>query len=196
MGTQKAIAAKIITRKAEYVLALKGNQGTLEADARQFFADPVLAADCPCHKETNSGHGRIEERTVRAANAAWLAERHPEWKGLTSIVSVTVRRTIKKTGATSTETRLFISSLPPDPRQIAAAVRAHWSIENNLHWALDVTFREDECRVRKDHSARNLAMIRRAVLNLLRREPSRISLKRKRLKAAFNHAFRTELLAR
>ena len=196
MGTQKAITAKIITRKADYVLALKGNQGTLEADAALFFADPVLAADCPCHDETDSGHGRIEERTVRAANAAWLAERHPEWKGLTSIVSVTVRRTIKKTGATSTETRLFISSLPPDPRQIAAAVRAHWSIENNLHWALDVTFREDECRVRKDHSARNLAMIRRVVLNLLRREPSRISLKRKRLKAAFNHAFRTELLAR
>jgi predicted transposase YbfD/YdcC len=196
MGTQKAIAARIVAKRADYVLALKGNQGTLQEDAALFFADPVLAVDCPCHEETDSGHGRIEERTIRAANAAWLAERHPEWKGLASIVSVTVRRTIKKTGATSTETRLFISSLLPDPLRLAAAVRAHWSVENNLHSVLDVAFREDACRTRKDHSARNLAMIRRAVLNLLRREPSKTSLKRKRLKAALNPAFRAALLAR
>lgn len=195
MGTQKEIAGKIIAKKADYVLALKGNQGTLEDDAALFFADPVLAADCPCHEETASGHGRIEERTVCAADAAWLAERHPEWKGLRSIVAVTARRTIKKTAQTSTETRLYISSLPPDPVRLAAAVRAHWSIENNLHWSLDVAFREDECRTRKDHSARNLAMIRRAVLNLLRREPSKLSLKRKRLKAAMSPAFRDAILA-
>lgn len=195
MGTQKDIAAKIVAKKADYVLALKGNQGTLQEDAALFFADPVLAADCPCHEETTSGHGRIEERTVRAAGVQWLAERHPEWKGLASIVSVTARRTIKKTGATSTETRLYISSLPPDPVRLAAAVRAHWSVENNLHWSLDVAFREDQCRTRKDHSARNLAMIRRAVLNLLRREPSKLSLKRKRLKAAMSPDFRTAILA-
>lgn len=87
------------------------------------------------------------------------------------------------------------TSLPPDPVRLAAAARAHWSVENNLHWSLDVTFREDECRTRKDHSARNLAMIRRAVLNLLRREPSPLSLKRKRLKAALNPAFRAAILA-
>ena len=194
MGTQKEIAARIVAKKADYVLALKGNQGTLEEDAALFFADPVLAADCPCHAETEAGHGRIEARTVRAADAAWLAERHPEWKGLASIVAVTARRTIKKTGATSTETRLYISSLPPDPVRLAAAVRAHWSVENNLHWVLDVAFREDECRTRKDHSARNLAMIRRAVLNLLRRETSKLSLKRKRLKAAMSPAFRATVL--
>lgn len=195
MGTQKHIAAKIVAKKADYVLALKGNQGTLEEDVALFFADPVLAADCPRHTETAGGHGRVEERTVRAADAAWLAQRHPQWKGLTSVVSVTARRTIKKTGATSTETRLYISSLPPDPGRLAAAVRAHWSVENNLHWLLDVAFREDECRTRKDHSARNLAMIRRAVLNLLRREPSKLSLKRKRLKAAMSPHFRATLLA-
>lgn len=196
MGTQKEIAGRIVAKKADYVLALKGNQRTLEEDAALFFADPALAADCPCHEETAGGHGRIEERTVRAADAAWLVERHPEWKGLASIVCVTARRTIKKTGKTSTETRLYISSLPPDPVDLAAAVRAHWSIENNLHWSLDVAFREDDCRTRKDHSARNLAMIRRAALNLLRREPSKSSLKRKRLKAAMNPAFRAEILAR
>lgn len=195
MGTQKDIAGKIVARKADYVLALKGNQGTLQEEAALFFSDPVLRAECPCREETEAGHGRIEERTVRAADAAWLAERHPEWTGLASIASVTVRRTIKKTGATSTETRLYISSLPPDPVRLAAAVRAHWSVENNLHWVLDVAFREDENRTRKDHSARNLATIRRAVLNLLRREHSKLSLKRKRLKAAISPQFREVLLA-
>ena len=194
MGTQKQIAGKILAKKADYVLALKGNQGTLHEDAAQFFADPVLAADCPCHEAAEAGHGRIEERTVRAADAAWLALRHPDWTGLSSIVSLTLRRTIKRTGAISSETRLYISSLPPDPVRLAAAVRAHWSIENNLHWALDVAFREDESRTRKDHSARNLAMMRRAVLNMLRREPSPLSLKRKRLKAAINPDFRATVL--
>jgi predicted transposase YbfD/YdcC len=195
MGTQKDIAGKIVARQADYVLALKGNQGTLEEDAALFFADPVLAKDCPCHEQTTAGHGRIEERTVRAADAAWLAKRHPEWKGLASIVAVTARRTIKKTGVASTETRLYISSLPPDPVRLAAAVRAHWSVENNLHWVLDVAFREDQCRTRKDHSARNLAMIRRAVLNMLRRQPAKLSLKRKRLKAFISPAFRNAVLA-
>lgn len=195
MGTQKDIAAKIVAKQADYVLALKGNQGALHEDAALFFADPVLAKDCPHHQETSGGHGRIEERSCRAADAAWLAERHPEWKGLASILSISVRRTVLTTGATSTETRLYISSLPPDPVRLAAAVRAHWCIENNLHWVLDVAFREDDCRTRKDHSARNLAMIRRAVLNLLRREPSKLSLKRKRLKATINPAFRNAVLA-
>ena len=194
MGTQKQIVRKIISRKADYVLAVKGNQGRLEEEIALFFDDPVVSAGCACHEETTGGHGRVEQRTVRAADAAWLAGRHPQWLGLKSILSATTRRTIKKTGKTSTETRLYITSLPPDPAQLARAVRAHWSIENNLHRTLDVTFREDECRVRKDHSARNLDMIRRAVLNMLRREPSKISLKRKRLKAAMNQEFRTSII--
>ncbi|MFV0475860.1 MAG: ISAs1 family transposase [Pikeienuella sp.] len=194
MGTQKAIAGEIIARKADYVLALKANQGTLEADAALFFDDPELAAACLGHEETSLGHGRIEERTIRVADAAWLAERHPEWKGLASIAAVTARRSIKRTGETSTETRLFISSLPPDPARLAHAVRAHWSIENNLHWSLDVAFHEDDCRTRQGHAARNLASIRRAVLNMLRRDPSRISIKRKRLKALINPEYRAGIL--
>src|SRR5690606_5308818 len=119
-------------------------------DVALFFDDPVLAAGCSCHEEEpQAGHGRIEERTIRAADAAWLAERHPDWKGLASVAAVTVHRTIKKTGAVSTERRLFISSLAPDPVRLAAAIRAHWSVENNLHWVLDVAFGEDECRIRK-----------------------------------------------
>lgn len=195
MGTQKEIAAKIRDKKADYVLALKGNQGTLRDDVARFFADPALVADCAAHVENDAGHGRIEQRLTEAADASWLCERHPDWKGLASIVRVTARRTSKISGETSCETRLYIASLPPDPTKLAAAIRAHWSIENNLHWSLDVAFREDECRARKDHAARNLAMIRRAVLNLLRREPSVMSLKRKRLKASINAAFREAVLA-
>jgi len=113
-----------------------------------------------------------------------------------SIVSVTERRTSKKTEETAEETRYFITSLPPDPEPLAAAIRAHWSIENNLHWTLDVAFREDESRMRKDHSARNLAMIRRAVLNIMRKDPMQKSIKRKRFRASFDREYRTQLLAR
>jgi len=194
MGAQKAIAAKIIDRKADYLLALKGNQETLHQDAAEFFADPVLAAGCPRERQIGSGHGRIEERICLAADATWLAERHPGWKALRSIAQVTATRTDKKTGKSSTETRLYISSLRPDPARLLADSRSHWSIENNLHWQLDVTFREDECRTRKDHAARNLATLRRAALNLLRCQPSKISLKRKRLKAALNPKFREAVL--
>ncbi len=195
IGTQTAIAAKIIDKKADYVLALKENQGGLCADVAEFFADPVLAAACPEHRQGEAGHGRIEERVARVADAAWLAERHPHWKGLRSIAAITARRTDKKTGETSAETRLYIASLPPDPQRLLGACRSHWSIENNLHWQLDVTFREDECRTRKDYAGINLAMMRHAALNLLKREPSKIPIKRKRLKAAINQHFRTTVLA-
>lgn len=196
MGTQKDIAAKIRERKADYVLALKGNQGTLHDDVKDFFDDPDLSAACPTHRDTNLGHGRVEERVCRVVNArSWLTERHPNWTDLTSIAEVTATRTDKKTGEISTQARYYISSLPPDPAVIAAACRSHWSVENNLHWQLDVTFREDACRTRKDHAPLNFAIIRHAALNMLKREPSKMSLKRKRLKAAINSEFRRTLLA-
>jgi predicted transposase YbfD/YdcC len=195
IGTQTALADKIVGAKADYLLALKENQGTLQRDVAEYFTDPLLSADGPCARRCDSGHGRIEERVCRVADAGWLAERHPQWRNLRSIAQITATRTDKKTGQSSTETRLYISSLPPDPARILDASRSHWSIENNLHWQLDVTFREDQCRSRKDHAARNLATMRKAVLNLLRREPSKLSLKRKRLKAAINPTFRQSVLA-
>ncbi len=195
IGTQKTIAAKILEKKADYVLALKENQGSLHADVAMFFADPALAAACSEHRQSDVGHGRIEERHARAAEAAWLAQRHPQWRGLRSILAIAAQRTDKKTGETSRETRLYISSLPPDPAILLDACRSHWSIENNLHWQLDVTFREDECRTRKDYAGINLAMMRHAALNLLKHEPSKIPIKRKRLKAAINPDFRAALLA-
>jgi predicted transposase YbfD/YdcC len=145
MGTQKAIAAKIVAKGADYVLALKGNQSSLHEDAKLFFADPVLAATCAQASEIDAGHGRIEERLCRAADAGWLAERHPAWKGLRSIAAITARRIDKKSGAESLETRFYITSLAPEPKAILDAVHAHWGIENNLHWTLDVIFDEDRC---------------------------------------------------
>jgi predicted transposase YbfD/YdcC len=194
MGTQTEIARLIIKGGGDYVLALKGNQGSLHDDVARWFADPGLAGISKTHRSIETGHGRIEERTVLCAGAGWLAKRHPNWSKLTSITAITAARTNKKSGAVSCETRLYISSLPPDPEALAAAIRAHWSIENNLHWTLDVTFNEDQCRIRKDHAPQNLAMIRRAALNMLKKEPSKMPIKRKRLKAMIDTKFRSLVL--
>ncbi len=182
MGTQKEIAQRIIDKGADYVLALKGSQASLHEDAALFFADPVCAAACARIAETDAGHGRIEERSCRVAEASWLAERHPDWKGLRSLAAVTARRVDKKTGGESLETRFYVTSLEPDPKAILASVRAHWGIENNLHWTMDVTFDEDRFRTRKDASPLNFAIFRHAGYNLLKADKTRCSLRRKRLR--------------
>jgi len=194
MGTQKEIARRIVDKGADYVLALKGNQTSLHDDAALFFSDPVCAAGCAASAETDAGHGRIEERSCRAAEATWLAERHPDWKDLRSIAAVAARRIDKKTGRESLETRYYITSLEPDPKAILAATRAHWAVES-FHWTLDVTFDEDRCRTRKDASALNFAVIRHTGYNLLKADTSRGSLRRKRLRACVDPTFRTNLFA-
>jgi len=196
MGTQKEIAAAIAGRRADYVLALKGNQGTLHDDVGRYFADAGLVKDCAVHAETDCGHGRIEERTCRASSdTAWLNQSHPGWTGLKTIAAVTAIRTDKKTARATAETRYYITSLPPEPALILKAVRSHWAIENNLHWQLDVSFDEDRCRLRKDHAARNFALIRRVALNMLKQNPWNAPIKRKRLKALMNREFRSQLLS-
>lgn len=195
MGTQKAIAARIVDKGGDYVLALKGNQTSLHDDAKLFFADPVCAATCASKTEIDADHGRIEERLCRAADAGWLAERHPEWKGLHSLAAITARRIDKKSQAESLETRFYVTSLKPDPKAVLAAVRAHWGIENNLHWTMDVIFDEDRCRTRKDNSPLNLAIIRHAAFNILKADKTNGSLRRKRLRACIDPKFRTSLFA-
>ena len=195
MGTQKEIAQRIVDKDADYVLALKGNQTSLHEDAALFFADPACTASCARSAATDAGHGRIEERSCRVAEAIWLAERHPGWKGLRSLAAVTAKRTDKKTGAESIETRFYITSLEPDPNAILASVRAHWGIENNLHWTMDVTFDEDRCRTRKDASPLNFAIFRHAGYNMLKADKTRGSLRRKRLRACIDPAFRSRLFA-
>lgn len=196
MGAQKAIAATIAAKEADYVLALKGNQSSLYEDVKSFFADAELAANCAVSTTTDAGHGRIEERTIRATEAIdWLKERHPDWQNLRSIAAVTAKRINKKTGEIGLETRFYITSLAAEPAAILKATRAHWGIENNLHWQLDVTFDEDRCRTRKDFSPLNFAVVRHMAFNILKRDDSKLSLKRKRLKASVNADFRARLLA-
>ena len=190
----KTDCRQICQQKGDYLLALKGNQGELHDDVKTFFKDKESTKTCQQHSQTNSGHGRVEYRICHISEAPWLCNRHPDWLGLRSIVRITCHRTVKKTGKTSITTRYYITSLPANAHIALAASRAHWSIENNLHWQLDVTFREDNCQISKDHAPRNLAMIRKTVLNLLRNEPTKLSLKRKRLKAMMEPKYRTKIL--
>jgi len=188
MGCQKKIAGQIVHQGGDYVLSLKGNQGNLLDDVDTFFhsalAPPATLASI------DSDHGRIETRTIQATDdIAWLRERH-DWAGLKSIIAVTLQRESNRKDI-SEETRYFISSLDAsDPQRLARAVRAHWSIENNLHWVLDVAFDEDRNRTRKGHSAANLATIRHIAQNLIRNEKSRkLGVKVKRLKTGWDNDY-------
>jgi len=194
MGTQKNIAAKIIDKEADYILALKANQGALYEDVRLFFEEKNKDVLWQYHDTTDGDHGRIEERFCTATeDIAWLKERHA-WHGLRSIMQIKARRTHKKTGKAEEETRYYISSLPPDANHLMACARAHWSIENNLHWHLDVTFCEDDARTRKDHAALNLAIIRHTALNMLKKCNVKLSVKKKQCKAAWNEIFREKVI--
>ena len=169
MGCQRSIAKKIRDKEADYVLALKGNQGTLNDDVRLFLesevAKPVSMAINDTYSESGAGHGRVESRRcVVSSQIDWL-EQKTAWSGLTSIAMIEETREFK--GRISVERRFFISSLPANARQIAQAVRAHWAIENTLHWTLDVVFNEDRSTVRKDHAPQNMAIVRHVVLNIL-----------------------------
>lgn len=201
MGTQTKIAQKIRDRKANYVLALKGNQGQLHADIEGWFAwaDQQQFKDMPhSYAQTvNKNHGRIEIRQCWALSdprAFEVIRHHDGWADLQSIVRV--RRELRALDNTPVppETVYFISSLPPDAELLLRAVRAHWSIENNFHWTLDVIFREDDARLRVLNGAENFAILRRFALNLLKRHPAKLSLKRKRFKAALDDSFLTQLL--
>ena len=195
MGTQKAITRKIREGEADYVLALKGNQSTLEDDVHRFFDDAALAATCASFVTSDFGHGRIEERRCQATeDIDWLRALHPDWTDLRSIAAVIATRTDKVTGETSTETRCYISSLSANPATILDATRSHWSIENNLHWVMDVSFHDDLSRARDKNIALNFAVLKHAALNMLKRIPEKLSIKSKRRKAGLNQVFLTKSL--
>lgn len=169
MGCQKAIAEKIHKKAADYVLGLKGNQGTLSQDVQLFLETEVAkessAAIEDRYEEADKGHGRIEMRKcIVSSQIDWL-EQKPEWAGLKTIAMIEETREIKN--KISTERRFFISSLPADAKQIASAVRVHWLVENALHWTLDVVFNEDNSRIRKKNAGQNMALIRHIVFNML-----------------------------
>jgi predicted transposase YbfD/YdcC len=173
MGCQKAIVRDIVDKGADYVISLKGNQETLHQKTAEFFTEAREERfETVPHVYTETlekEHGRIERRRYwLTSRLDWLREKE-EWAGLTSVGMVESTRTVND--VTSHEVRYFIASLDAtDPEKFARAVRNHWSVENNLHWVLDVAFDEDACRVRKDNAPENMAMLRHLALNLIKRD--------------------------
>jgi predicted transposase YbfD/YdcC len=197
MGCQKEIAGKIIDKGADYVLGLKGNQGTLHDDVKLYFEDCVASnfkdSTYDYHETIDGDHGRIETRRYwTTSDIEWLSDKG-HWKNLSTIVMVERERYVNGKG--STETSYYVTSLGSDAACVARAVRGHWGIENSLHWVLDIAFREDESRIRKDHAPANFATIRHMALNLLRKETSlRRSIKTKRLKAGWDTDYLERIL--
>lgn len=190
MGCQKEIARQIVEGGGDYVLAVKDNQPTLHAAISDYFLHlhETDFAGCEVRQLTtlDNGHGRQERRTYYVtALPKSLRSFTDDWKKLTSIgqaINITFRD-----GREVADIRYFILSLPPKVKRFAAAVRGHWGIENSLHWTLDMTFREDESRIRKDHGPENFATIRRAALSLIKQDKSKGSVKKKRKRAGWNN---------
>jgi predicted transposase YbfD/YdcC len=165
MGTQREIVKKIRQKKADYVLALKGNQGTLHDDVRLYFSDKEFQNKCAYHKTIEKARGGIEKREYwQTDDIGWLPQKK-EWVGLKTIAMT--RNTITKGEKTTVETRYFISSLNTDAKEIARTIRSLWMVES-YHWHLDVTFREDADRTLNKHVAFNLNIMRKLVLNVLK----------------------------
>ena len=195
MGCQKDISKKIIEKEADYVFSLKGNQTSLNDDVIRYFGDALK--NRRFYDEINetttldSGHGRIEKRKYfLTTDTDWLIQK-PEWTELNAIGMV--YSVVEEKGIIREETRYFITSLT-DVKVFAKAVREHWGIENSLRWVLDVAFNEDKCRMRKDNSGENFAVIRHIALNLLKQDNSKLSLKAKRHKCAYSDAFLYKIL--
>ena len=196
MGCQREVAAQVQAQNGDYVLAVKANQGALHEALKDFFATAKEAGyrgvEHTYHEETDTGHGRVEVRRCWASGQLQSLPEPGRWAGLRSFALLESERHLN--GAVSIEQRLYISSLLPNAQTISRAVRAHWQIENGLHWVLDVTFREDESRIRRGHGAQNFAVLRHVALNLLKREPTPISMRRKRIRAGYSDAFREQVI--
>jgi predicted transposase YbfD/YdcC len=197
MGCQKEIAKKIVAKEADYVLALKGNQGSLSEDVELFFSeqnackfkDVVVSR----HQTLEKSHGRIETRTYTSVDAIdWLKDRH-RWTGLASIVMVESIREIGG-GKTEQETRFYISSLAANAERQGDAIRSHWGVESH-HWVMDMVFRDDECRIRKANAPANFATIKHIASNLMRRLAGKHSMRVKRRLAAWDDDYLASLLS-
>jgi len=192
IGCQTEIAEKIIEKEADYILAVKGNQGTLEEGIRDTvkFTKPIDE-----YEETDFGHGRIETRKCTVYNDFSHIENISRWKEIKSIAKVDAIRIIKNTGKEERETRFYISSLKPDAIKIANGIRKHWGIENSLHWVLDVSFGEDKSMKRNANAVENFSIINRIALNLIKQEKSKKrSNKGKRLDAGWDNDYLLKIL--
>jgi predicted transposase YbfD/YdcC len=194
MGTQKAIAGQIVEGGADYVLALKGNQEALHQAVIDHINEQLEGdlADAQEQVTTETGHGREETRTYLQLPAPETLPGFTLWKGLESIGLVT--SCCLRDGKETIEVRYYISSLEVDVKQFARAVRGHWSVENGCHWVLDMTFREDESRIRERHLRENFAWLNRFALSLLKQHPGRQSLAMKRRSCGWSDAFLMEVI--
>lgn len=201
LGCQKEIAEAIIDQQADYILALKENHGRLYEDVVRLF-DDLVASDFKAyaysHDQTvNKNHGRLETRIcdVIADQETLIHLRDAsQWKGLQSVIKVHTRRRLGE--ETTEKDRYFIASLISNAQRILEAVRSHWGIENELHWTLDIAFREDESRIRKDHGAENFAVLRHIALNLIKQEKTKkASVKGKRLSAGWDEDYLLKILS-
>ena len=205
IGCQKDIAEKIVDQGADYVLAVKGNQPHLYEDIQKLFlwADKIEFAHIAhdTYREVDKGHGRIEIRecwTISDPDCLAMIANHTEWKGLQTVIRVRAKRLMNK--ETKEETRYYISTLSGETPQLAKeashAVRGHWSIENELHWVLDIAFQEDNSRIRQGHAAENMAVLRHIALNLLKQETShKVGFKNKRLTAGWDNEYLEKVLS-
>jgi len=188
MGTQKAIAKKIIEKEADYILAVKDNQKALRLEVETACKRyrPVMDVS-----ETEKCHGRIETRQCQVFEKGLIVDSDNSWAGLQSVIKITSTREIRD--KVTVEERFYISSLDTK-RPFNIYIREHWGVENKLHWTLDVVFREDEQRKRIKHAAQNFSIVRKIALNLLKKDSGKESLRTKRLKAAWNKDFLVEIL--
>jgi predicted transposase YbfD/YdcC len=200
IGTQREIAQTLVDANADYVLAVKDNHPTLAEGIRQWFSAAQrnqLESSYWEHSEHDKGHGRLEKRVCRVTNdVTWLAATAQAWAGVQRLVMMERTRQIGE--KVTTESTYYISSKPIKAADMMSLIRAHWGIENQLHWVLDVSWDEDACRVRHQTAARNMATLRKITLNLARlaqqKQPKRISLKNIRHLAAWDDALRNSIL--
>jgi len=196
MNTQTAIVSKVIEKKGDYVFCVKGNQPTLHQEIQDFFARCEATAFPINHRyfeTTDKGHGRIEIIRYWQTDELFSIESKGNWKGLATIGMVQAQRIVGDKIAK--ETRYFISSKSLDGEIFSSAVRSHWSIENSLHWCLDVSLEEDSCRIRAKNAAVNFSVLRKIAVNLLKKECSnKWSLKQKSKVASWNNSYLIRLL--
>lgn len=197
IGCQREIAQKVVEKKADYVLALKGNQGSLREDVELFvveqkaagFTDTTISRD----QTVDGDHGRIETRTTTVIHdVAWLQQRH-HWPALNAVVVLESEREIGD--RIERETRFYLTSLALPASRLAPIVRSHWAIENGLHWVLDMVFRDDECRLRTDHAPANFCTFKHMAHNLIRLAPGKASLRQKRKAAGWDDDFLASLIS-
>jgi predicted transposase YbfD/YdcC len=198
MGCQKDIAQRIVDRQADYLLVLKANQGNDYAAVQKHFEQHCFgrgATAKPVFDAFDESHGRLVRRRVFASPQAALLETLNDWPRLHTVLAVEAIRGVNGSGKVEAEIRYFLSSSTGAPWVLAQAIRRHWSIENSLHWVLDVTFREDDSRVRDPTAVRNFALLRKIAINLLGRDRStQTSLRGKRKKAAWDDDYMLQLL--